>query len=383
MKKIFFLLILLVITSCGNDKVKTNKKEIGFKEVEKLGYDLQEAYVYEDIEGINLLYDKYSLAKRFLIKTSKKNVFEFNKGFYIGFSRDFNFGKILNEEKKNGSSYEFVKFYKDDDSKYHLLFRFFGDNGINYHDHLVNSINNEAKIIDTYNFTSGENISDSYRTIYKSALYGSNFLTNDINKSRFVKDMAKLKRIQKLNSLGKYDKALKLYQSISNTSKQEKIYKLINISISSNISLEQYEKALKDYEDKYPNDPSIQLISIDKYIIKKEYDKSLNAINKLDSLVKGDTFLNYMRANVYVLKKDFTSAIENYEFIKREYPQFIDSYDSLLALYIERKNNNKALDILKTINSNFEVSKEEIKTNLKQNYPNFYRVKEVQHWFNI
>ena len=383
MKKALFFLSLLLIFSCVEEKEKSIDKGLDFKEVEKLGFDLQDGFIQEDITGINLLYDKYSLANKFLLKTSKKRILEFNKGFYVSFAREFNFGEILIEEKKNEASYEFVKFYKDKTNKYHLLFRFFSANGINYHDHLLKKVKGTPKIVDTYIFMSGENLSDTYRTIYKNALYGSNFLTKDISDGRYVKDMNKLKKIRLLNSKGKFMKSHKVYQSISSTSKQEKIFKLTNITITSNISLELYEEALDDYDEKYPNDPSLQLMAIDRYLIKKEYDKSLLAIDKLDSLVKGDSFLNYLRGNVNFLKKDYSSAQSNYKNTIKEYPEFFDVYESLLNLYLETNNRKNAIDILDIYVSKFNVSKEEIKTNYKKSDPRFVNSKEFMNWYKL
>ena len=383
MQKIIFLFSIILFFSCLDEKEKTIHKGLDFKEVEKLGFDLQEGFIQGDIKAINSLYDKYSLANKFLLKTSKKRVLEFNKGFYYSFAREFNFGKILIEEKKNEASYEFVKFYKDKSSNYHLLFRFFSADGINYHDHLLKKVKGTPKIVDTYIFMSGENLSDTYKTIYKSALYGSNFLTKDISNSRFVKDLDKLKKIRLLNSKGKFKKSHKVYQSISSTSKQEKIYKLTNINITSNISLELYEEALDDYDEKYPNDPSLQLMAIDRYLIKKEYDKSLLAIDKLDSLVKGDTFLNYLRGNVSFQKKDFNSALSNYKYIIKEYPDFFDVYESLFSLYVNTNDSNNALNILDIYVSKFDISKEEIKSNYKDIFPSFINTTKFKNWCKI
>ncbi|WP_299048648.1 hypothetical protein [uncultured Polaribacter sp.] len=256
------ILFVIIFCSCLSEKEKNDTLKIKRTEVEKIASELQYGFVNDNIIAINSIYDADALAKRFIRSTSKKRILEFNNSFYIGFIRQFNFGEILIQEKSNGAKYDFLRIYQDTLKDYHIIFRFFSKNGINYHDHLVKKIKDEPKIADTYIYTSGESLSDTYRTIYKKALYGGNFLTGDFTSTLFMRDMKKLEKIRTLNKNGKFEKSNKIYQTISSSSKNEKIFKLTNIATTANLSNKMYVKAVKDYESKYPNDPSLHLLSI-------------------------------------------------------------------------------------------------------------------------
>lgn len=381
-KNILLFLLVSTFFSCLSEKEKAEKDKLSYAQIEKMAIVLQEGFLNDDIKSINSLYDKRALANRFLQSTSQKRILEFNNGFYRGFSREFNFGEILITEKSNNDAlYDFVNLYEDENENYHILFRFFSKDGINYHDHLIKKVNNQPKIIDTYIFLSGEFLSDTYRAIYKSTLHNTNYLTGDFSNSRFVKDFEKLQKIRGYINSKNYEKAKRIYESISEYSKKEKIFKLTNITISNNLSIKEYEAAILDYEKEYPNDPSLYLISIDSHLLKGDYKGSLAAIDKLDKYIKGDSFLNFLRGNVYTHQKDYKSATEKINLVIEDYPDFFDAYNTLLTLYLETQNRAEAVKILDVFVNKFEVVKLELKMNLSESYPRFVKSKEFKNWY--
>ena len=374
------ILFVIIFCSCLSEKEKNDTLKIKRTEVEKIASELQYGFVNDNIIAINSIYDADALAKRFIRSTSKKRILEFNNSFYIGFIRQFNFGEILIQEKSNGAKYDFLRIYQDTLKDYHIIFRFFSKNGINYHDHLVKKIKDEPKIADTYIYTSGESLSDTYRTIYKKALYGGNFLTGDFTSSLFMRDMKKLEKIRTLNKNGNFEKSNKIYQTISSSSKNEKIFKLTNITTTANLSNKMFVKAVKDYESKYPNDPSLYLLSIDRFILKKDFQKAIEAIDKLDKHVKGDSFLNFMRANIYTYQNRYQDAVQTLKIVTADYPEFLEAYDGLLAIYIETDQKEEAIKILDTFVTKFNVNKKELSLSIKGSFPKFTTTKEFVIW---
>jgi tetratricopeptide (TPR) repeat protein len=378
MKKTLFVLLLVFNFSCKKEKEEV---KINIDEVESLGIALQHEVEKDDIRAINELFDKESFAKLFLKKTTKKKIHEFNVGFFSGFARRFNFGELLIEQKSGGGSYEFIRAYQDENKDFRILFRLYNE-GLNYHDYLIKKVNGEPKIIDMYIYMSGENLSDTYRTYYKNLLSSANILNNDTADFTLLKDVQKLDEIRSLNTSGNYKEAHDLYGTISNKSKRTKTFKLLNIMVSYSLSEEAYKEAIKDYEDKFPNDPSLYLISLDGLILNKEFDKSLANLNKLDEALGGDPFLHFIRGNIYYYKKDYDNALGKFAITNLEYPDFIDAYDSALGIYLETNNHKKVIEILDLYVNKFEIDKNELKISMEATAPNFIKTKDFKNWFS-
>jgi tetratricopeptide (TPR) repeat protein len=207
-------------------------------------------------------------------------------------------------------------------------------------------------------------------------------LTKDLSEVTVYQDALKLTEVKELNAAGKFKEAHKVYKSISSTSKVTKAFQLINIMTTFNLSEDLYYKAIKDYEKRFPNDPSLYLVSLDGLIFKKEFDKAIKSIDKLDELLGGDPFLNYIKGNIYYYEKEYESALGKYAIVNLEYPDFIDAYDSALGIYLETNNNEKVIEILELYVTKFEMDKEELKFNLSEFAPAFIKTKEFKNWFS-
>ena len=59
-----------------------------------------------------------------------------------------------------------------------------------------------------------------------------------------------------------------------------------------------YLAAMTDLGKTFPNDPSVELTAIDAYILRKEHEKALAAIDRLDKRVGGDPYLKSIKAGV-------------------------------------------------------------------------------------
>ncbi len=374
MKKTLLILLFIVL------KINAQDTSIESTRLDDLGKKIENTLSEGDGDYINSIYDLEEMSKRFLVNDTKsKKIKKYNASFYGGFSKSFNFGNIITTQIENGASYQYLKQIKEDND-YYLLFRLFGD-GLNYHKHLVKEIDGELKIIDSYIYLSGEFFSDTFKNLYTGLLASQGLLSgkNNSNKESF-KDLFKIKEIKTLLAQGKNDKAEKVYSKISEESKKQKIYKIIGLQLYSNLSEDKYNEAILDYEQAFPDDISLYLISIDGYIINENYDKALASINKLDELIGGDAFLNYLRGNIFYLKTDLESAEKNFLKMTKDYPEYMDSFDSLLSLYIEKNDNESAINMLDKMVNDFYIPKPLLFESLKENYKEFSKNEEVVKW---
>jgi len=375
MKKLLLGIILFTgLLGAQNQAIDTAKFDY-------MGQAIDSTLFAEDASYLNGLFDKDHLINEVTRKSDDKFVKEFNTGFERGLRDSFDLGQqIISEVGENGT-YDFVKSRVNSKGEYHLLFRLYGDNeGLNYHDFKIQKVDNEYKIVDVFFFTSGEYLTETFRSLYNATLSNRPGILSKFFKKTVLDDLIKLKEIKPLMATGQYQAAHEKYKKLSSEGKKQKSIQLIGIQIASNIDDETYGRYIKKYEESFPNDPSLYLISIDGYILSEEYDKSLVSIDKLDKSLGGDSFLNSLRANIYYYKNDLERAIELLEIFMYEYPYFFDGFDSALSLYVEAKKFESAVNILKIMMERFEVDKSDLKTVVEENFKDFVKSPEYIKW---
>ncbi|SNR15649.1 tetratricopeptide repeat protein [Tenacibaculum jejuense] len=376
MKRFFMLIFSLIILQAFSQNADPEK----LAELNILGQAIDSTLFNNNYEFFDTVFDEKLLANRFFIKTDDNDIKKFNSGFFKGFSESFSFGKELSSQINLGSEYTYLRAFKENDN-YYLLFRLFGESGLNYHKHLIEYVKDQPKISDTYVYISGEYLSETVKSIYEGGMKNRNLLSRILNKSN-ISDLEKLAKMKVYKDQNKYKETIKTYESLSETSKKRKIFMIYVLMAAKNLDNKTYMNYIRDYEKEYPNDPSLYLISMDGFILKQEYDKALEVLDKLDKAIGNDDFLDYFRGNAYYLKKDYNKAIEKFERLIVNYPNFFDGIDSLLTVYIENSKNEKAITILDLFVERFEIEKESLKKLVKENFTDFTKSKEYKNWSN-
>mgnify|MGYP001804909113 CR=1 FL=1 len=94
--------------------------------------------------------------------------------------------------------------------------------------------------------------------------------------------------------------------------------------------------------------------------MKERYKESLENINQLDEAVGGDSFLDFYRGNILYAQGDLEAAEAYFMTATSENPDFLDAYDGLLTVYIDGKQNKKAVEILNYFVNHFGVTKSDL-----------------------
>jgi tetratricopeptide (TPR) repeat protein len=122
------------------------------------------------------------------------------------------------------------------------------------------------------------------------------------------------------------------------------------------------------------------LVSIDGYILSEEYEKALSTVDKLDSALEGDSFLNMLRANIHYMLIDLDKAIELIEVMMDDYPYSIDAFDTALTLYVEHGKYDKAIEVLNIMNETFELDMDVLKQVVTNGFPEFSKSPQYIKW---
>ena len=243
--------------------------------------------------------------------------------------------QIMSSIKKNGF-YELVKQYEKN-KKQHLIYRLYADGSLNYHDYLLDRKNGKVYIADMFIYLSGEDFSETISELAESL--EENKITDD-------KKMKGLTQIRLLMNEGKYTEAKKAYEKLPGELKGQRSLQIMNILICSQISEEAYSDAIDKFKQDFPNEPYMYLMMINSSILQKDYDAALDYVNKIDSAIDTDPFLDYYRGFIYREKGDAENAIKHYEMLFKNMPQFADGVLVLIEQYIISKESEKARETI-------------------------------------
>ena len=128
----------------------------------------------------------------------------------------------------------------------------------------------------------------------------------------------------------------------------------------------------------HPNDACIDMLSIDSFVSKKEYDKAFECIERLDNSVGGDPYLNVMRANAKLIQQKNNEAKKYAELALEKEPDLFPGYQVLLNVSIADKNYDDTVSVLNALKENFEIEFEDF-TQIEA-YSDFVKSPQYKKW---
>lgn len=290
---------------------------------------------FNDLISVNELKNKYIYDKE-------------GKDFIEAALQSGNLGKnIITSCSENGATYEFVKSFTEGNKTF-LLYRLTtSDMGLNYHELELCRENGIIKISDIFIYLSGENVSESLFNAYKSLMVEKNKMTNQ-EEAKAIKAMTiALPEIKKLSQAGEHQKAYEKLKALPPFLKNLRLMQLLNITIAQDLPDEKiYEKAIDDFRNNFPKAKNLDLLLIDGFILKKQYDNALASVNNLDKNLGIDPYLDFYRYLVSNLKNDTTNSLL---FIEKVANAFPNKENIQLELLVNYKELLKKEDLKKAI----------------------------------
>ena len=234
-----------------------------------------------------------------------------------------------------------------------------GDAGVNYHEMvLAKRPDGEIKAIDVYVYLSGEMASTTMRRVFLAlfAHWRRRGIRLDSKDSEFLAHAETLKRMTRGNAEGSYAQVCDAFESLPPSLKGNKAFLLSRLQAAAHLDEESYLEAIDALRTHYPNDASVELVSIDGYLIRKQYNETLGAIERLDRLVGGDPRLALIRAGVYVAQGDHTEARRATRRVIDAEPDFEDSYWTMFEISVFEKKFDESVKWLRVLERKFDVA---------------------------
>ena len=343
-KTILLLLVSALFFSC-----KTAKKQepLTAAEAKDFARQLQSSVERRESDFFNEAIDKDIFLKKIGLNQNGSD----GKAFTSGILSKLNIGTQLTGSISKKATYQLVKQYEKD-NKQHLIFRLYDNGSLNYHDLELTKTDKKVKVADLFIYTSGELLSETLHNLFLQMKQVMN--KDEMEDADWIDKMPRMRT--KLNT-GDYEGAMRDFETLPEKIKNLRALALMKIMITSGLTDEsKYSEAIENYQQKFPNEPNMHLVLIDGYIMKKEYDKALQSVNKMDEMINKDPFLDYYRYLISTLLNDKSNAKKYLIQVTNNFPDFEEGLLELIITYREDGETQKADSLIKEyrIHSGFD-----------------------------
>lgn len=283
---------------------------------------------------------------------------------------------------QQGADYTFINYYNDEDDNYFLRFRLFGDDGINYHEFLLEFDTYDSYYIsDIFIYTTGQYFSETMQGFYKPLVF--DLLKDSLNTADSLtfnpQSFMAIKLISAFLKNGKKKQARNLFYKLPENLRSQPFmmqYEFLLVDVEDEVT---YANLLDKLSEKSQSRIALYLLGIDRFFISKNYAKALSSLDSLDYYV-GDDFLDLHRGNIYYAwdKKDSSEAC--FLRLEKNYPYYTGSYDVLLEIYNNQKEFDKAVLLLERMNNNLFESKKVVNKIIKKNFSGIKKSAQYKEW---
>ncbi len=329
------LLFSFVFVSCGSGTEPLSKQE-----AMEIAQKIDSSILYKHPRLFDQLIDETVFSGKVSKVLNTKNSSGILQGIREGLKR-VGLGDRIIESLGDDGHYEMVKHYEKD-GIHHLVYRLYSDDGLNYHDIELCKRKGKTGIADIFVYITGENLSNTISQLANSFV---EFEGKTRNNSKQVVEA--INRIREYSGSGEYQKALRFYEKLPKNIQDQRTVKVIYLQVCREADTEKYRTGLEQFRNQFPNDPNIDLLMIDAYIMDNDFDNALACINRLDSFINKDPFLDFYRALICNMGQKSKDARLYLESLYQNYPDFGTGVIELIANYIDDGMHDKANQLIR------------------------------------
>jgi tetratricopeptide (TPR) repeat protein len=226
--------------------------------------------------------------------------------------------------------------------------------GVNYHEYtLVRHPDQQVVAEDVYIYLAGEPLSQTFRRRILGIVAERNQgavakLTG--NEQVLIKHMGDIGKMATMVRNGQNKEALNIFRELPANLQKDKGFQIMAIQAARGTGDDnEYLTEMERFRTNHPNDAAGELVSIDYYLLKKNYDEMLKLIDRLDKSLGGDPYLDVMKANVLADAGRFNEARAAADQAIKDAPKLPQAYWMRATVSTKAKDHKDTLACLKTL----------------------------------
>lgn len=317
---------------------------------------------------------------------SKKNLpcLDMTDPNHRGFCEGFGISRLatsLAKAASQGASYRLLAVWKEGDTTRALFRLLLAEGGFNYHELKLVKGPKGILVNDMYIFAMGEWMSETIRRSWMPILTLDKSGKVDPNiggpYADMAKNMDKFEKMQKLFKGNDAAGALDVYKAMPESVRKLKFVNIQAILIAAQVGEKEYTQAVDEFRKRSPNDPSLNLLLIDRYFTAKQYKELAEVIDQLDARVQ-DPALNLVRANTWLAQGKKAQARQCLETAIQKEKDLKPAYWALVELCLADKDYSRTAQLLTIIENDLKVPMTDLKEAAV--YEGFVQSKEYKNW---
>ena len=271
----------------------------------------------------------------------------------------FHIGNDILEISKNGSFQLVHIFLKNEEM--HLLLRAFGDGGLNYEDITLIHVKDSIRAADIFSYTLGE----SYAELFSNLI--TDLQTPDAHVSMTSKEKYEA-RFENAIARKNYAVAKSTFEKFEEKTQNDRHLALQYMLACKKLNEKLFKKSADHCISLFPDEPTPYLLLMDEYAESREFGVYGMAIDKLDTLLHIDPFLNYFRGNVEMQLGNARAGLRFYQLVFDYDPGIWQNTEKLVAYKVVNNELVQANEAIK-LYSRTPGYRKELVDALYANYP--------------
>ncbi|MFT3828739.1 MAG: hypothetical protein QM691_03435 [Opitutaceae bacterium] len=234
------------------------------------------------------------------------------------------------------------------------------EGGMNFHAYVVERrASGRLKWVDTYVCLTGELMSETMRRLLLPALAEQNagfFERLARGEGEYMKNLPKIADVQKRLQAGDIAGAKAILDGFPGELRSLKPILAMRLLVAQKTNEAAYLDVIKEWEARFPGDPSLALVGIDGAFLRQDYDGALRRLAELRTFTGEDPYLDFLEASTLRLGKRFPESRAAARRCLAADPAMASAYDVLLMIELTERNHAGVATLLTEVETNYPGS---------------------------
>ena len=269
--------------------------------------------------------------------------------------------------QRDGSSYTLLRVRMVKGQPRALFRLIINHNALNYNDLvLATDAAGAPRVVDVYVALSGEFASETVRRITCLIAGRDPKQAEQWKESNaLLKHAERFERFMEHTSTGRYREALKEWEGLPPALRKEKATALMHVVATQGLSDENekdYQKAMEDFRKAFPNDPSLDLVSLNYLLSKNKLRAYQRSLDHIERVYGRDPYLDVLRAHGFLQDKEPKEAKKMARRAIKNDPDLIQAYWMLVTISLEMCEHKETARLLTDIENRFDIELKDLTT---------------------
>ena len=268
------------------------------------------------------------------------------------------FGHIR-KQIEQGGSYKFIRVFADADGTRVKIRLLPAEGGVNFHDYLLKEIGGRVIAVDFKIAIAGEDFSQTIRRflIPLAAQENRGILERlTAQESALIKHLDDLQAMTKAIQASHPEEIAGIVAKLPEEVRNEKLCLLQELHAAQALAdNDKMESVISRYRRLYPNDPAIDLLSIDYFALKMNVPQALLSAERFTKNMGEEAYMLTMIADLQWQLGKFKQARASVDKAIEREPDFLNAQWTLVAIALSQKDHTTVLKTLQRLTKEFSV----------------------------